>query len=44
MHIVLWVDKTICINYESLFSGKNIYKKKYFKILSAEIYTQHAER
>ena len=35
-------EKTICITYLILFSGKNKKKKIYLKMLSAEFFTQHA--
>ena len=33
--------ETICLKCQNLFSDKN--KKNYFKLTSAEIFTQHAE-
>ena len=36
------LQETICMKYQILFSGKN--KKKYFKMSSAENFTQSAKR
>ena len=37
----IFCKETICMKYQRLFFGKN--KKKYFKMLSAEIFTQNAK-
>ena len=36
-------EEIICMKGQSLFSGKNLTKKK-FKMSSAEVFTQHAEQ
>ena len=36
------IVETICMKHQSLFSGENK-KEKYFKLLSAETFTQHAK-
>ena len=38
---VMLYPQTICMKFLSLFSEKNL--KKYFKMMSAEIFTQHAK-
>ena len=38
-----WVKETICMKWQILFGGRGRGEEKYFKMLSAETFTQHAE-